>query len=60
MVGTFFAIFVMALLYEGLKVFREVLHRNKSKMFGKIGPKAVQYTKLSSSTQLVPKPNSYK
>ncbi|XP_065885097.1 high affinity copper uptake protein 1-like [Dysidea avara] len=59
MVGTFFAIFVMALLYEGLKVFREVLHRNKSKMFGKIGPKAVQYTKLSSSTQLVPKPNSY-
>ena len=60
MVGTFFAIFVMALLYEGLKVFREVLHRNKSKIFGKIGPNTVQYMKVPSSAELVPQPNSYK
>jgi len=60
MVGTFFAIFVMAVLYEGLKVFREVLLRNKTKIFGKIGPNTVQYTKMSSSAELVPRPNSYK
>jgi len=60
MVGTFFAIFVMAALYEGLKVLREVLLRNKGKIFGKIDPKTIQYTKLTSSTVLVPKPNFYK
>jgi len=60
MVGTFIAIFVMAVLYEGLKVFREVLHKKQSKIFGKIGPNAVQYKKLSSSTELVPQLNSYK
>jgi len=60
MVGTFFAIFVLAMLYEGLKVFREVLHKKKGKIFGKLGPNAVQYLKVSSSAELVPHPNSYK
>jgi len=48
MVGYFIAIFVMVVLYEGLKMFREVLHRKLSKIFGKIGPNNVQYKKLSS------------
>jgi len=60
MIGSFLAIFVLAVLYEGLKVFREVLNRRKNNIFGKFGPKSVQYMKVPSSAKLLPQPNSYK
>ena len=54
MVGSFIAIFVMAMLYEGLKVFREVLQQKRGKICSKQIENSIHYERLSSSIDEVP------
>ena len=59
MIGSFIAIFVMAMLYEGLKVFREVIQQKKGNIcsFTKRIGNSVHYEKVTSSIDHLPKSN---
>ena len=52
LIGSFVAIFVMALLYEGLKVLREVIQQNKGKFCVRRIGTTIRYQKISSQTDL--------
>ena len=53
MIGSFIAIFAMAILYEGLKVLREVIQQKKGNICSctKKIRNSVRYEKLSSSIE---------
>ena len=56
LIGSFIAIFVMAMLYEGLKIFREVIHQKKAKIYGK-RINVIHYEKVSPNDDIAPPPS---
>ena len=54
MIGSFIGIFLLAMLYEGLKVFREVLQHKKGRVFSKRTRESVRYELLNSSNDELP------
>lgn len=58
MVGSFIAIFVMAMLYEGLKVFREVLQQKRPNICAMRRRSMIRAEKVTSHSDLT-KPTKY-